>query len=252
MRIAARAARALSAVPVLAALLLTACATPQPMPIGQVVTRSQQGQSADQIVGAIRTSKTTYALRGSDFCRLKQAGVADAVLDHLEQSFFDDVDLFTRYWVLGQSVGGCARCVPQQVDLSNMSNPTQSPSSTAYTGYGPQGMPDWYRPYYPSRGKTLTLDGIVQMAKQGVPEQEQVTTVRDGKLEPIIGAESPLSGIRTRPVATLTGSALARLCSEGVPPAVVDEVQTKFLGQFVEIERLRYQNLGGGPNGPQP
>jgi hypothetical protein len=33
---------------------------------------------------------------------------------------------------------------------------------------------------------------------------------------------------------------------------VLDEVQTKFLGQFVELARLRYQNLGKGPAGPNP
>jgi hypothetical protein len=235
----------------LLALLLAACATPQPLPIAEVVQRSQGGQSPEQVSGAVRAAKTTYALRGSDFGRLKQAGVSDPVLDYLQQSFMNDVDLLTRYWVLGESVGGCARCVPQQVDLS-AAPPTQSPTATAYSGYAPQGMPDWYRPYS-ARTRRVSLDIVVQMAQQGAPEQELVALIREGRLdEPIIGAESPISGIRTHPVATLTGSELARLREEGVPDPVLDEVQTKFLGQFVELARLRYQNLGKGPAGPNP
>jgi hypothetical protein len=235
----------------LATLLLVACATPQPLPIAEVVQRSHSGQSADQVTGAVRASKTTYALRGSDFGKLEQAGVADPVLDYLQQSFMNDVDLLTRYWVLGESVGNCARCVPQQVDLS-ASPPTQAPTRTSYSGAAPQGMPDWYRPFSATR-KTVSLDNVVQMAKQGAPEQEIVAMVREGRLdEAVIGDQSPLSGIRTHPVATLSGSELARLREEGVPDSVLDEIQTKFLGQFVELARLRYQNLGKGPAGPKP
>jgi hypothetical protein len=251
MTATARGAHALRTIPLLAALLVAACASPQTMPFGEVVNRSQQGQSADQIVGAVRSSKTTFALRGSDFGRLKEAKVSDRVLDYLQLSFMDDVDLLTRYWVLGESVGGCVRCVPQQVDLTSMSDPRQSPTSTSYYGYGPQGMPDWYRPYSAST-KTVSLDSIVQMAKQGVPEQELVAMVRNGRLEPIIGAESVTSGIRTHPVPSLTGSELARLREQGVPDRVLDEIQTTFLGQFVELARLRYQNLGKGPASPNP
>jgi hypothetical protein len=233
-------------------LLLAACAAPQPMPFGQVVARSQQGQSADQIVSAVRAAKTTYALRGADFGKLKQAGMADPVLDYLQVSFMNDVDLLTRYWVLGESVGGCARCVPQQVDLSNLTDPRQAPTSTSYYGYGPQGMPDWYRPYSATT-KAISLDTIVQRAKQGVPEQELVAALRESRLdEPIIGGQSPTSGIRTHPVPSLTGSQLASLREQGVPDPVLDEIQTVFLGQFVELARLRYQNLGKGPAGPKP
>jgi hypothetical protein len=248
-----RCAFALRTLACLVTLLLAACATPQPLPFRDVVQGSQQGQSADQIISAVRSAKTTYALRGSDFCKLKQAGAPDALLDYLEVSFMNDVDLLTRYWVLGESVGNCARCVPQQVDLSDLSNPRQAPTSTAYYGYGPQGMPDWYQPYSAtSTARTFTLDQLVQMAKQGVPEQELVAMVRAGRMDPIIGAESPVSGVRTHPVPSLTGSQLARLCSDGVPEPVVDEVQSKFLSQFVELGRLRYQNWGKGPAGPKP
>jgi hypothetical protein len=237
--------------PLAATLLLAACATPQPLQLNEVVTRSQNGQSPSQVTGAIRSSKTTYALRGSDFGKLKEAGVSDAVLDYMQQSFFNDVDLLTRYWVLGESVGGCARCVPQQVMVASVGDITQMPTSTSYRGYGPQGMPDWYRPYSATR-RTISLDQIVDRAKQGVPAQELVDEVRNARLEDVIGGESPLSGIRTHPVAQLSGAQLARLREEGVPDPVLDEIQSRFLAQFVEIARLRYQNLGKGPAGPNP
>ena len=82
--------------------------------------------------------------------------------------------------------------MPQQVDLS-AAPPTQSPTSTSYSGYAPQGMPDWYRPYS-TRTRRVSLDTVVQMSDQGVPEQELVALIREGRLdEPVIGAESPLS-----------------------------------------------------------
>jgi hypothetical protein len=246
-----RQTRLLRHLPLLATLVLGACATPQPLPFGEVVTRSQDGQSPSQVVSAIRSSKTTYALRGSDFGKLKAAGVSDPVLDYLQQSFIDDVDLLTRYWVLGESVGGCARCVPQQVDLVDVENVTQSPAGTAYRSYAPQGMPDWYRPYSATT-RTVSLDSVVQRARQGAPAQELVDEVRNGRLEEVVGLQSPMSGIRTHPTAGLPGSELARLREEGVPDPVLDEVQGRFLAQFVEIARLRYQNLGKGPAGPNP
>jgi hypothetical protein len=227
--------------------VLAACASPQPLPIAEVVARSQQGQPPEQVISAVRSAKTTYAIRGSDFGRLKQAGVPDAVLDDLQQAFYNDVDLLTRYWVLGESVGGCTRCVPQQVSFVG-TTPTQAPTRTAYTTYGPQGMPDWYRPYSASF-RAFTLDQVEQMARSGAAEADLLSLVRGGKLDQVIGAQSPLSGIRTHPVATLSGSALARLREAGVPGPVLDEIQTVFLGQFVEIERLRYQNWGKGPSG---
>lgn len=229
----------------LAVLALAACAAQPPLQIGEVVTRSKQGQSPDQVVGAVKSARTTYALRGSDFGKLKQAGVADPVLDYLQQSFINDVDLLTRYWVLGESVGGCERCVPQQVDYTG-DTPTQVPTRTGYYGFGPQGMPDWYQPYSATRG-SFTAGRIAEMTRLGASEAEMIAVVRGGNLDPVIGVESPLSGVRTHPVAALPGSELARMREQGVPDAVLDELQARYLGQFVEVQRLRYQNRGKGP-----
>src|SRR5882724_10433289 len=103
-------------------LLLGACSvmTPRPVsPISDVVALSKGGQP-ERVIDRLTSSKTTYALRGSDFGKLADAGVPPKVLDALQQTFANDVDLLTRYWVLGESLGGCASCYPQPVDLSDL------------------------------------------------------------------------------------------------------------------------------------
>src|SRR5258708_790579 len=115
--------RTLSFVAVLA-LLLGACSilTLRPvMPISEVVTLSKARQP-EQVINRIGSSHTTYALRGSDFGRLADAGVPPKVLDYLQQAFVNDVDLLTRYWVLGESLGGCASCYPQPLDLTTLAS----------------------------------------------------------------------------------------------------------------------------------
>ena len=59
------------------AFLFGACSvmTPRPVtPISEVVTLSKGGQP-EQVIGRIASSKTTYALRGSDFAKLADAAV---------------------------------------------------------------------------------------------------------------------------------------------------------------------------------
>ena len=53
---------------------------------------SKQKRTADPIIAKMRTSQTTYALRGSDFGKLREVGVPPPVLDYMQQSFVDDVD----------------------------------------------------------------------------------------------------------------------------------------------------------------
>lgn len=226
------------------ALSLVACATPQPLPVREVIERAQ---SPDATISAMRQAKTTYALRGSDFGVLQSQGVSDEVLDYLQQSFIDDVDLLTRYWALGETIGGCARCVPVEVDLSDPAAPRERPTSTALRFDRPQGLPSWYRPYSAKRGQ-VTVEGVREMAAAGTPEADLVRTIRESNLDAIIGTGG-LAPIRTRPTAGLRGSHLASLHRAGVPDAVLDELQSAFLSQFVEVERLRYQLLGKGSDG---
>ena len=89
------------------ALLVGGCSmlTPRPAtPISEVVKLSGNAPP-EQVINRIGEFKTTYALRGSDFGKLADAGVSPKVLDYLQQAFVNDVDLLTRYWAIGGIAG---------------------------------------------------------------------------------------------------------------------------------------------------
>ncbi len=238
-----RGVRAAAALALLLGVGLGGCATHHaPLPIEQVMERGHAGQSPERIIDAVRSSRTTYALRGSDFGKLKSVGVPDPVLDYLQQSYVNDLDMFVKYWVWGQSVGACTWCVPQQVDLTNMADPRTFPGITMDRPQQPQGMPDWYVPYTP-KSRKITIEEIHRMVEAKVPEAEVLATVRNSTLLGVTG-EQHLNSITSHPIAVLTGAQLARLRVEGVPDAVLDAIQLDFIGQFVELQRLRYQNWG--------
>ena len=145
-------------------ILLSACATfytPRtPMPIADVVKLGKSGAPPQTMIQRIRDSGTTYALRGSDFPKLKAAGVPDPVLDYLQQSFVDDLDLQTRYWVEGAGLGGCRYCYPQPVDMDKLESGygvVPAPPPGKYNPSRPMGTPDWvpYPPTTPPRGASL-------------------------------------------------------------------------------------------------
>ena len=118
----------------LAGAMLAGCAVRQPLPISDVVAMSKQNRAPEQVIDKIRTSKTAYALKGSDFGKLQDAGVRAPVLDMLQQTFVDDVDLLTRYWVTGESLGGCKSCYPQEVDLDGGVDGREDPFATDHPG----------------------------------------------------------------------------------------------------------------------
>ena len=235
-------------------LSVSACArwyTPRtPLPIAEVVKLSKSNASPQQVIQRIRDSGTTYSLRGSDFPKLKALGVADPVLDYLQQSFVDDLDLYTRYWVTGEGLGSCSFCYPQPVDVDKLESgygvvPAQPPGY--YRPDRPAGVPDWV-PYPPNPASTqaISVSDIEQMAKDGVPEAEMIERINHSRLARVIGVGGTFT-IRTQPVAGLMGSELARLHDEGVGYGALDALQGQFLAQFIETERLRYMNIGKGP-----
>jgi hypothetical protein len=83
------------------------------------------------------------------------------------------------------------------------------------------------------------------MAKQGVPEQQILEKIHTGRLDGVIGKGATF-GIDTRLRAGLHGSTLAYMHQEGVSDAVLDALQAKFLSQYIDIQRLRYQQYGKG------
>jgi hypothetical protein len=219
------------------------------MPITEVIELCK-GPSTAQAIDRIKASGTTYALRGSDFGKLKALGCADPVLDFLQQSFVDDMDLLTRYWVQGENLGGCSFCYPQPVDVDQRLTGYADVKATPpgrYVYGRPQGTPDWVPvPGAGNTGPSLSVDQVVEMVKSGVPEEEIVKRVQSSRLTHVIGVGG-ITTIRTRPVSGLGGSELASLRDQKVPDSVLDALQAQFLSAFIEAERLRYQNLGQGP-----
>lgn len=237
-----------------ATFLLGACSilSPRPVtPISEVVNWSKGGPP-EQVVSRIRSSRTTYALRGSDFGKLAAAGVTPAVLDHLQQSFYDDVDLLTRYWVLGESLGGCTWCYPQPVDLPTLAhggNGMADPGNTfRYTTFSrPQGLPDWVTAVPGKvRAPAITVDQVVQMVKEGKSVDDIVAAIENARFHDFIDTSGGISHIATHFRVGLTGSMLAQLHANGVPDPALDALQKKALAEFIEFHRLRYMSWGKG------
>lgn len=242
---------ALAALAVLGGLSACASLTPRPaMPISEVVELSQ-ADSPDQAINRLRTSRTTYALRGSDFGKLAELGVPPPVLDQLQQSFANDVDLLTRYWVLGESLGGCTSCYPQPVDLDALKAGGNGMADTATVTrkntYGrPQGLPEWVT-VIPGGGDSITVADVSRMVKDEAPTDELAEKIRNSRLRDVIATQG-LSTISTHYVAGLSGSELARLHGDGAADPVLDALQEKFLAEFIEFNRMRYQSMGKGSN----
>jgi len=235
------------------AFLFGACSilTPRPvMPISDVVALSKGNQ--EQAISRSSAAKTTYALRGSDFGKLADMGVPPKVLDYLQQAFVNDVDLLTRYWVLGESLGGCVNCYPQPVDLANLAsggNGMADASGVArHSTFGkPQGLPDWVTAFPGNvNAPGLTIGEIERLVKEGTPGADLAARIRASRLYDIIGTQG-ITKISTHYVAGLSGSELANLHKEGASDEVLDALQQKFLAEFIEFDRIRYQSWGKGP-----
>ncbi|HTS52250.1 MAG TPA: hypothetical protein VMH26_03160 [Burkholderiales bacterium] len=221
-----------------------------PMPIAEVVQLGKSDTAPPLIIKRIRESGTTYALRGSDFAKLKADGVPDPVLDYLQQSFVDDLDLQTRYWVTGEaSLGACSWCYPQPLDVDKLESGygvVPAPPPGRYEAGRPMGTPDWVPyPQAPRSGAPISVSDIAKMTKDGTPEGQIIDRINHSPLTHVIGVGGTFT-IHTQPVAGLSGSELAMLHGEGVGYPVLDALQGQFLAQFIETERLRYQNIGQG------
>jgi hypothetical protein len=237
-------------------VLIGACSimTPRPVvPISDIVTMSKDSDS-DRAVERIASSKTTYALRGSDFGKLADAGVPPKVLNALQQSFVNDVDLLTRYWVLGESLGGCSDCYPQPVDLANLANGGNGMGDARdvarFTTYGkPLGLPGWVTaiPGSPT-APGMTVAEIEKMIKDGTPGPDLAARIRVSRLRDVIG-DGGLTRVSTHLVAGLSGSELARLRKDGATDEVVDALQQKFLAEYIDFARIRYEGWGKGGDG---
>jgi hypothetical protein len=72
-----------------AATLLSACATlgdnTPPLTIDALVTRAKSGESNESLLASLRASRERFTLTGSEFAKLKERGLPDALLDELQK-----------------------------------------------------------------------------------------------------------------------------------------------------------------------
>jgi hypothetical protein len=216
----------------------------EPFAIRDVVILSKSGTPPEQLIRRIQSSGTTYALRGSDFVKLKILGVPDPVLDYLQQSFVDHLDLLTRSWVLGESLGGCGFCYPQPLDLNTMQSGYANlglEPPTRFIVSKPPGTPEWVAyPLSTFTAAPLSVDEVVEMTNGGIPQAALVQRIQHARLTNLTTAAGTIRG---HPPAGLGGAKLAALGDQGVPEDALDALQAQFLAHFIEAERLRYQNF---------
>lgn len=236
----------------IATTLFSGCAMFSPrtaVPISNITDAAESGQSSTVILTAMKSARTTYALRGSDFAKLAERDVPEPVLDELQQRFFGDVDWLTRRWVTERLAGGPTSFYPQPVDLDNLDRggngmaPTTNVGRTTHTDR-PPGVPDWVpaRPVSPF-GPTISVNDVVNMTKQGDPTPQIVATILSSHIYPIYADPGPVVS-RSR-TGALTGSTYANLAGEGVAPEVLDALQQAYLADHLEQTRLRWWNSKG-------
>lgn len=72
------------------------CATlgeplPAPLSLVEIVEASKAGQSPQQIIERMQKSRAVYRLPASELAKLRQQGVSDLVIDHMQQVHLDVV-----------------------------------------------------------------------------------------------------------------------------------------------------------------
>jgi hypothetical protein len=230
---------------------MSACATIKArpvLPISQVIEASKT-TSPSLVVDQIKASGTTYAARGSDFGKLQDLGVQPPVLDYIQQSFVANVDLLTRYWAQGQSLGGCANCYPNPLDLSNLASGgngmSASGPSYASSFVRPEGIPEWipYPPNIAFSGRKISVAQVVAQSKQGVPSAQLVNDILSSEIQDVIGVGGLTSGVGLNLTAGIPGSQFAEMRKQGVVDPVLDALQAQYLSQYIAFAKLRWQNL---------
>lgn len=85
--------------------LLGGCATierPRPLTSDEMIALSKSGLDSPRIIEELKRTETVLPLTASDIVRLHEAGVPDAVLDHLQRAQIDEIRWRDRhsnlYW----------------------------------------------------------------------------------------------------------------------------------------------------------
>ena len=86
----------------------------------------------------------------------------------------------------------------------------------------------------------MSVSDIEQMTKDGASDAQIIERINHSRLTHLFGVGGTFA-VHNQPVAGLSGSELARLYGQGVAPRA-GRVAGPVLAQFIESERLRYQN----------
>lgn len=84
----------------------------EPISLEQVIQMSKAQTPPADIIAQLTQTRTVLPISGSQFAKLREQGVDDAVLDHLQKSFVDSVEMEARlrtqsmYWGYGGGWGG--------------------------------------------------------------------------------------------------------------------------------------------------
>lgn len=238
---------------VLASTLFAGCSSVTPrqaVPIAEITNAAESGQSSGQIINAMNTSRTTYALRGSDFPKLAGHGVPEPVLDELQQRFFGEVEFLTRNWYSNGSTGGPSSIFPQPLDLDNLERGGNGMAPATDVGritHGtrPQGVPGWVPPFPAVTGPVISVNSVLDMTSSGKPTPDIVDAVLSSRID-ILYADNNSAMSRAR-TAALTGSTYARLEQQGVALDVLDALQATYFAQHIERSRKTgARGTGGG------
>lgn len=238
--------------------LLNGCAgfAPPPVtPISDITQAAQSGQGNELIISQIQSSKTVYALRGSDFGRLAERGVEPPVLDLLQQRFFGEVELLTKRWYMEGLVGGPAAFYPQPVDLDSLDQGGNGMAPAPNLGRSsdlrrPPGVPDWVPPNpAPPNAGTISPQEVLEMTQRGDAAGEIAARVRRSHVQPLYAAST--SGFSRTRTAAISGSLYAELARGGVAPDVLDALQESYLADHIDRSRQVYQDMkGSAPSMP--
>lgn len=93
---------------------LTGCASLMhervpPLSPQQIVDMTKAEESTASIISRIKQSRTVYNLTASQYAQLSKAGVADAVLDYMQQTYFQEIshaacrEAYYDLWFPGRS-----------------------------------------------------------------------------------------------------------------------------------------------------
>ena len=69
---------------------------PEPLGLDEIVRLARSGTPSTEMIQRLRDTRTVHALSGSQFAKLREQGVPDDVLDHLQNSYVGSVETDTR------------------------------------------------------------------------------------------------------------------------------------------------------------